>query len=390
MAHALCAAVAPIGKNTLAILRVDRHAPARAQRLFETQPRDLLISRVGIDATALCIGDEDAQRGSVTHCAEARLTVLQRVPGSLALDKVTQGARQPMSVEMVFDEIVMCAALHGLARGFFIARRAQDQDQGIRCGLEHLIEHLKALAVGKREIEQDHLDTFPVQAFECIGEPRHPFDMKRAVSRCPASASWISLASAGSSSTRSTVVRGIVHGKSVHCDMPIAIIPLAGGIGHKYLLHRGGMSRDRHHTNALVITAIVVIVTVVIVLVPVMIIIVHVTPVILAITMNFLVTRNVIAVVPVVLHKEDSLAAGIVLAAVLAPVFGLTWRYTQINRRAIRRYLLDCYRMTINDLRLRIVTEVEATIVVGLANAGVTLVIARECRGGGGGQGCRE
>ena len=150
------------------------------------------------------------------------------------------------------------------------------------------------------------------------------------------------------------------------------------------------MSRYRRHASAIVIAAIVVIVTVVIVLVPVMIIIMHVTPVILAVTMNFLVTRNVIAVVPVVLHKEDSLAAGVVLAAVLAPVFGLTRRYMQINRRSIRRYLLDCYRLTINDLRLRIVTEVEATIVVGLANAGMTLVIARECRGDGGDQGCRE
>jgi hypothetical protein len=138
------------------------------------------------------------------------------------------------------------------------------------------------------------------------------------------------------------------------------------------------------------ITVIVLIVTVVIVLVPVMIIIVLVTPVILAVTMSFLVTRSVIVVVPVVLYKEDSLTAGIVLAAVLAPVLCLTWRYTQIDRRAIRGYLLDCYRMTINDLRLRIVAEVEATIVVGLTNAGVTLVIARECRDGSGSQGCRE
>jgi Na+-translocating ferredoxin:NAD+ oxidoreductase RnfD subunit len=92
------------------------------------------------------------------------------------------------------------------------------------------------------------------------------------------------------------------------------------------------MSQDRCHANALVIAAIVVIVVAGSVLVSVMVIIVHVTSVILAVTMNFLVTRNVIAVVPVVLHKEDSLAAGVVLAAVLAPVFCLTWRYTQINR----------------------------------------------------------
>ena len=138
------------------------------------------------------------------------------------------------------------------------------------------------------------------------------------------------------------------------------------------------MSLDRCYANALVIAAIVVIVAVRIVLVPLMIFIVHVTSVVLAVTMNFPVTRNVIALVPGVLHKEHSLAAGIVLASMLAPVFGLTRRYTQINRRAIRRHLLDCYRLTIDDFRLRVVAEVEATIVVGLANAGGGMVITRE------------
>ena len=42
-----------------------------------------------------------------------------------------------------------------------------------------------------------------------------------------------------------------------------------------------------------------------------------------AITMPFLVTRYILAVVPVVMHKEDPLAAGIVFAAVLFPMFGV-------------------------------------------------------------------
>jgi hypothetical protein len=139
-----------------------------------------------------------------------------------------------------------------------------------------------------------------------------------------------------------------------------------------------------------VITAIVVIVTVVIVLVSVMIIIVPVTPVILETAMNHLLTQNVVAVVAFVLYKVDSLTTDVVLAAVHAPVFSLTQRYTQIDRREIRRYLINWYRVTINDFWLGIVTEVEATIVVGLANAGVILVITCECRSGDGGQGCRE
>ena len=52
--------------------------------------------------------------------------------------------------------------------------------------------------------------------------------------------------------------------------------------------------------------------------------------------MLFLVARHVLAVVPVVLHKIDTLAAGIVLMTVPAPVFGVAGRYAQIDRWAIR------------------------------------------------------
>ena len=110
------------------------------------------------------------------------------------------------------------------ARDFLIARRAQDQDQGIRRGLEHLIERLEALAVGKREIKQDHGDTIPVQAFECIFEPRHPFDMKCVFSRGTAfRASKCILNPPGIGGiVLDEEYRGpwVVYGKSVHCDMP--------------------------------------------------------------------------------------------------------------------------------------------------------------------------
>jgi hypothetical protein len=88
----------------------------------------------------------------------------------------------------------------------------------------------------------------------------------------------------------------------------LVIIALAGH-WREVLAIPGMYEPGTRHANALVITVIVVIDAVGIVLVSVMIIIVHVTPVILAVTMNFLVTRSVIVVVPVVLYKEDSLAA---------------------------------------------------------------------------------
>jgi hypothetical protein len=45
-----------------------------------------------------------------------------------------------------------------------------------------------------------------------------------------------------------------------------------------------------------------------------------------------LVTRDVFVVVPVVPHKVDRPAAGVVLPAVLAPVFLVARRYVQVDR----------------------------------------------------------
>lgn len=124
------------------------------------------------------------------------------------------------------------------------------------------------------------------------------------------------------------------------------------------------------YANVLAITATVMIVAVaVVLLLSTMIIPALVTAVILAITMLFLVTRNILVVVPVVLHKVDPLAAGIVFAAVLAPMFGVARRYAQIDRRAAHRYPLDDYRLTINHLWRRIVADVEPSIEAGLADA---------------------
>jgi len=190
--------------------------------------------------------------------------------------------------------------LHGQTCNYLIARCTQNQDQGIRRRIEHMMEHIEALAVGKREVKQYHIDTLPVQMFECIVEPHHPFDMKCVYSRGVVSRARervLNLSGVGGI----VLDEGhgdpeIVHGMSVRWGMrePSPFLP---GDGHKYLLHRGGMSRDRRHANALVVTAIVVIVAAVIVLVSVMIVTVHVTRVIVLAPPVTIVTVHVITVI---------------------------------------------------------------------------------------------
>lgn len=85
--------------------------------------------------------------------------------------------------------------------------------------------------------------------------------------------------------------------------------------------------------------------------------------------MTLPVTRNIFAVVPLVLHEEDPLAAGVVLAAMPVPMLDVARRHPQIDRRPAHRHPLDCDRLGIDDLRLRIVADVHPPIETGLADA---------------------
>jgi hypothetical protein len=119
-----------------------------------------------------------------------------------------------------------------------------------------------------------------------------------------------------------------------------------------------------------VITAFLVIVAVAVFpMVSTMIILVSIMVVISVTMMFFLVTRDVLAVVPIVLDKEDSLAAGMVFVAVLFPMFGVTRRYAQIDRRTMLRYSFNKNGLRVDHLRLRIATDVDAAIEAGLADA---------------------
>lgn len=100
------------------------------------------------------------------------------------------------------------------------------------------------------------------------------------------------------------------------------------------------------------------------------------------IAMPFLVTRNILAVVPAVFHEKDPFAAGVVCVAVLAPVFCVAKRYVQIDRRTVHRHPFDDYRLAIYHMWLRIAANVDSSIKTGLANTDGNADIGRECRRG--------
>jgi hypothetical protein len=85
------------------------------------------------------------------------------------------------------------------------------------------------------------------------------------------------------------------------------------------------------------------------------------------IMVTFPILRNVDMVVPVVLNKVDALVAGVVLTAIPAPMPRVSRFYTQVNWCA-RYSPLHHPRLAVQQLRTRIVADVDATIIAGLAD----------------------
>jgi hypothetical protein len=114
-----------------------------------------------------------------------------------------------------------------------------------------------------------------------------------------------------------------------------------------------------------------------------------ITALVIAVTMMFLVVRNVFVLIPVVAHKVDPFVAGVVFTAMPAPVSGMARWDAQVDRLTIHRYPLDDPRLTIENAWRRIATtNVDLPIKTGLADADRYADIGRVRRNGGDGEGC--
>ena len=72
--------------------------------------------------------------------------------------------------------------------------------------------------------------------------------------------------------------------------------------------------------------------------------------------------RYLFAVVHIVLHEEDALAAGSVFTAVFSPVLGVPRRYAHLDRRTVHDHRLNHHRLTIENPWLRIVTNIDSAV----------------------------
>jgi hypothetical protein len=111
-----------------------------------------------------------------------------------------------------------------------------------------------------------------------------------------------------------------------------------------------------------------------------------VIPTVIHMAMMFLITRNVFMVVPVVLHKVDPFAACMVLTAMFTPVSGMARRDVQVDWRTIFHHAAHDNRPGVDQLRRRIVANIDPAVEAGLPDADRYANVGSEDLGGGGEQ----
>ena len=105
-----------------------------------------------------------------------------------------------------------------------------------------------------------------------------------------------------------------------------------------------------------------------------------------AIEMVLPVLRCVLPLVPIILHKINALVAGVVSAAILAPIFRVPRRDTQVNRFTFNGYVIDHPWLAINNLRWRITTNVQLPVKARLTDAHRNTEFSTQCHRGACGQ----
>ena len=99
----------------------------------------------------------------------------------------------------------------------------------------------------------------------------------------------------------------------------------------------------------------------------------------LMIPMLFLVTWNILAVVPVIPNEEYSLAAGIVFAAMLSPMLDIVRRNVKVERWAVHRVTFNDDWLGVDDLRLWKVAYIQLAVKSGLSYADRNANVSGEC-----------
>ena len=92
--------------------------------------------------------------------------------------------------------------------------------------------------------------------------------------------------------------------------------------------------------------------------------------VVVPLPMTRLILGHIYVIVPSIAHEIDGAATGIILGAVLAPVFLMAGRYVHVDRLIDNpgRSCMNHDGFCVDNFRLRIISDVNAAIKAGLAD----------------------
>lgn len=92
--------------------------------------------------------------------------------------------------------------------------------------------------------------------------------------------------------------------------------------------------------------------------------------VVVPLPMTRLILGYINVIIPSIAHEIDGAATGIILGAVLAPVFLMTGRYVQVDRLIDNpgRSCMNHDGFCVDNFRLRIISDVNVAIKAGLAD----------------------
>ncbi len=88
----------------------------------------------------------------------------------MPLDGIAHATHQQVAIRLPLDEIILSADPYCLRRRLLLAKSYQHDNRHVSCARTDLQTRLEALAVGKREIQQNHIEALSTQTLEHLAE----------------------------------------------------------------------------------------------------------------------------------------------------------------------------------------------------------------------------
>src|SRR5579862_4341312 len=107
------------------------------------------------------------------------LAASERVDCTLALGCIAHGAYQKFSIDLVLDQIILCAFAKGSDSQDFVGKTSENNDRHGRRLQSRARERLQASGVREREVQEYYIEAAASEAIESPGKRFHAFQPDR-------------------------------------------------------------------------------------------------------------------------------------------------------------------------------------------------------------------